>query len=385
MVRLYRSRPPAGLRDVALAVDGLESKSAHMSGLLRDEAARLRLTPEDAAGLVCGAQLAVRWAESRSEVCEDRTIARFAAEVTYDENYRMKLNSVLGQCLPTRWLAVRESTGGATAQRLGSLGSPVGLRPAFQRPGDLHLVAVMTPQYEAGKAEVTNNVEPYVHKNVRRPLGWALDPMRPPMAAIRFAASIIDQHVRSAGEPDAIPGLPDLKRRRLNLLILEGGLTAAPQALAWFLPGATVHSAGSVLGQPAPTSPKCDAVVLNLANRRARALALSALTAEVPLTRWDLGKLHDIPKLDPGDHCEGLVAVALEHLADNGVLVVLGDVESGIHHDAVSAVTRHSFMEPIKLTADGRPVAFLYTEEPWTLFGCLPATDRFVSAWKRTR
>jgi len=82
---------------------------------------------------------------------------------------------------------------------------------------------------------------------------------------------------------------------------------------------------------------------------------------------------------------EHLMRAAQEYLAPGGLLVVLGDTESGIHHQAVQVVQQTPKLKPLKLTAEDKPVLFTYTKRPWGPFDVLPPTGRLMSAWRHMR
>jgi hypothetical protein len=375
LVRLHRDGLQPEDDAVAARVKaGLGQVDDRMRALLFEEAGRLHLTANDRVNLTAYSEQYVLWAEAmvhdgKVQVAENRTLARFAVEVAYAVEHRSKVKTILGQSWPRRWRSVQEANLGTPIQSLNGSDVAEGTRAAFEQKDHLRLLASSTDSFVLREVEPVNQIKPYVDPLLPRTWGWILDPLRPPVAAVRLAASVIEE---------ALGKVP------LDILGIELGQTAAAQALAWFRPGSTVHTASILLGDYSVELPVCAAVVLNLPNHRSMELVQYAVQSNRPLTRWDMGEFQDWPDHDPGKHCEGLVEVALDRLADDGVLVVMGDVVSGIHHDAVEIINRDETMSPVELTHSGKAVAFHYTEEPWTLFGCLPATDRLVSAWTRT-
>ena len=373
LMRLYRKgcppvAAPEDLDEVSLRVAagyGIQLEP-HMQNLLQDEASRLNLADVDAAMLAEVAAPMIRWAEHYAKTADDLTIARFAAESTYDNLHRMAINSTITQVWPRKWWVTRRHHG---LNSLHHEGHEEGQRLAFSGERVLDIVRRETDEFIVGKVPAVNQVTPYVNKALPKTWGWVLDPGRPLIAAVRLSASIIEQEV--------------LPRIEAKVLAIELGLTAAAQALAWFLPSTQVHTASGLLGDTDAELPTCDAVVVNLPSARAMSLVHEAQRLNRAFNRWEVGQLHDLPAHDPGHHCAPLVQTALDRLGRDGVLVLMGDIECGIHHHAAAIINADSSMQAIPLTPSGKPVAFRYVEEPWTLFGCLPATDRFVSAWRR--
>jgi hypothetical protein len=335
---------------------------------LAGEAARLRVSRADAAALVEDAAKFVEWARATTRVCALPVLARFAVAAAYDRAYQHILSEVIADNdYPRRWTS---SSRRKVVRRLIP-GSAVGsVRVAFYAKMLAPLLPATAP-YVEGKASPVNIHDAY--HGQRATWGCALDPIRPPMSAIRYAASLIEKF-KGHG--------------KLKVLAVEPGLSAAVMGLAWFLPGSQVHMFAPALGDAASPIRKADAVIVNLANARSMALVAAAIegAAKTPshtLTRDEIDPFWRQPASDPGHHAPSLVAIALDHLADDGLLVVLGDVASGVHHQAAALVAKEPTLHAIKLTPTGRPVQFGYEKPPWAPFGGLPATDRFVSAWQR--
>lgn len=339
-----------------------------VAAALEDEAGRMGLPKKDQPALVEDAAQFVTWARATTKVRAARVLARFAVRAAFERTHQYLLTAVIADDnYPRRW----SSSGPHVRSRRLTPSSSVGsVRVAFYSKMLSSLTAA-TASFEVGRAAPVNIQEPYL--GLRTTHGWALDPIRPPMSAVRYGASLVQRYKGHA---------------KLQVLAVEPGLTAALQGLAWFLPGSQVHRYSPVQGDTATSVTKADAVVVNLASGRSlalveAALAAAALTPPRTLARDEVDHFWRLPVCDAGNHVTGLVDAALRHLADDGLLVVLGDVESGVHHQATAMIAEDKDLQQIALTPLRRPVQFGYSKPPWAPFGGLPATGRFVSAWMR--
>jgi len=191
------------------------------------------------------------------------------------------------------------------------------------------------------------------------------------MPAIRLAAHLIKTK---------------LGRERVQVLALECGHAVAAQSLSAFLTRAVIHSASTVFPQGDEIDldeGQADAVVLNLPSFACFGYVYDVLHREDPLTGRAIDKWLRHPRTDPGKHGSILLETAMEYLAPHGLLIVLGDVESGIHHQAEAALSKNDHLHRYQLTADNKPVQFTYAKQPWGIYGSLPPTGRLLSAWRR--
>ncbi len=396
----------SGLRphdpSVAVASVGNFSMTPIMATLVTAEVARLKVTQADEDLLVHIAGQQVNWALAATQERNHQVIARFAARAAYDAVYQSRVTAVITDEYPRRWCSLRVRTGGAVRNELlwqsADRSTDGDKRLAFMGRKALEGITGGTNAHVEGKAAPVNVHDAYC--GLPAALGWALDPIRPPIQAVRYAASLIHKYKghRALGIQVPVPPKPtveydtDLLRQfadqgALRALAIEPGLTAAVMALAWFMPGVEVCMFSPVLGDQSSPVAKADTVVLNLPNARSLALVKAAVEVATrrnrTLTRDEIDAYWQHPASDPSHHASGLVAAALQHLADDGLLIVVGDIESGIHHQATGLLAKVPDLLAIKLTPKGRPVQFSYSKPPWALAGGLPATDRFVSAWMR--
>lgn len=348
-----------------------------IESLLLTEAERLKVAPKDRPVLIAQAKQVVNWAFACTKEVNPRVIARFATRAAYEAIHQAVFTAVVGDMeYPRRWWA--ERTGWTPIVQTGSTvgyelrcDNPGGdKRYAFSGRRMLEAVSGDTADCTVSRVAPVNTHAAY--HSLPATWGWALDPIRPPMSAVRYAASLVATY-KGGG--------------KLQVLAIEPGLTAAAMGLAWFLPEATIHMFAPLLGDDAAPITKADAVVVNLANARSMRLVETTVkttkSTSRTLTRDEIDPFWRSPAHDPGHHTLDLVATALQHLADDGLLVVLGDVDSGVHHLATGVLNKVPDLHPIKVTTSGRPAQFKYTKAPWAPFGGLPATGRFVSAWQR--
>ena len=387
---------------VAVAVMGDYSVTPIMASMVTAEVARLKVTQADEDLLVHMAWQQVNWALAATRERNHQVIARFAARAAYEAVYQSRVTAVITDEYPRRWCSLRVRTGGAVRNELhwqsADRSTDGDKRFAFMGRKALEGITGGTNAYVEGKAAPVNVHDAYC--GLPAALGWALDPIRPPIQAVRYIASLIQKYKgrRAVGILTVKPPKTSIeyeahlikefdRQGALRVLAIEPGLTAAVMGLAWFMPGVEVCMFSPVLGDQTSPIAKADTVVLNLPNARSLALVKAAVEVATrrnrTLTRDEIDAYWQHPATDPGTHAPGLVAVALQHLADDGLLVVLGDVESGIHHQATGLLAKVPDLLAIKLTPKGRPVQFSYSKPPWALAGGLPATDRFVSAWMR--
>ena len=361
------------LRRIANSRHGVSrTGSARMRAMLVMEARRLGVTGTDPNGFRYDEGLAddaidfVDWAFDNTKVVNGRAIARFATRAAFEKTQQRLLTSIISDELPRRWWS--ETVAGPRGQRR-ELRCDVadGTTPyALLGRKNLEAIAGATAGFVVGRAPRLNIHKPYLGVTAR--FGWALDPARPPMSSVRFVASLIEKYKGTGPN---------------TLLAFEPGLTALVQGLALFLPDAIVHMHSSVLGDATVPVQRADVVVVNLANARAMGLLEAVARRSRPLDRDEIDLFWHLPVTEPGDHSGWLVQLGLRHLADDGLLVVLGDVDSGIHHEAVAHVANEIDLHEVKAAPTKNPVRFGYTKPPWAPLGGLPATDRFVSAWMR--
>ncbi|MCK6574672.1 hypothetical protein L6V77_26665 [Myxococcota bacterium] len=334
---------------------------------LEHEATRFPVSRKDRPALVSDAVQYVHWARQATIVRSARVLARFAVSAAYDATRQYVLTQILADDYPRSW---RSSPLGKEPRRLFP-GSSVGSTRVALTPKMLAPLTASTSGFTVDTTSPVNIHEPY--HGLRPTWGWSCDPIRPPLSAIRYAASLTRKFKG--------PG-------NLRVLLVEGGLTAAVSGLALFL-GGKVHTFSPVRGDTTPPVTDADVAVVNLANGRSMALVEAAVARagamKPALLRDEIDLFWGVSPTAPGDHVAPLVDVALRHLGANGLLVLVGDVESGAHRQGVDLISKSPDLHNIRLTPNGRPMQFGYSSPPWAPFGGLPATDRFVSAWMRVQ
>lgn len=318
------------------------------------------------------------WAERFSTVQRaTETLARFAAEAAFDAVCRQQVTFAVNAPWPTVWWWREGQQRRRPFHDGDRLALPFG-------PGDYQRLRRATEPFSLEHVRQHNQAEPYL--GLRRSHQWATDALRPPLGALRLAADLIQAEVGGGA------GAGDGER---TVVGVELGHTVGAQALSAFLHQhrATVWQASRMFANN-PTVPLkvnpggADAVVLNVPSHRTvtyTGRVLEAGRRDVPkvLSRWDVGECWAIPEHLAGHHTAPLVELALHYLRPGGLLVVMGDVLSGVHHHAQRLIARHRNQMPIKV-AGHEIIRFQYSKQPWSPYDGLPATDRFLSAWRRS-
>lgn len=367
---VWRSGAKPGDQNTALTIVGNVSAPTNlMKSMLTAEATRLPIIKSDQVAVAEDAAPLVEWAYSTTKERNQQVIARFATRATFERTIQSNLTTVLADDYPRRWWTERVENGHRRALELRCDQAGGQKKFAFSGRSELGALVGATAPYTVATAGAVNIHAPYL--GLRLSWGWALDPIRPPMSSIRYVASLVEKYKG---------------HKTLDILMVEPGLTAAAIGLAWFLSASTIYTCN--LDDYDIPLEQADVVVVNLPNVRSLALREAArqVATLVPprtLLRDEVDAFWRHPAHDPGNHASDLIQVALDHLADDGLLVVLADVESGIHHQADQVLLEQKNIQKINLTPSGRPPQFSYTKPPWAPFGGLPATGRFVSAWMR--
>jgi len=101
------------------------------------------------------------------------------------------------------------------------------------------------------------------------------------------------------------------------------------------------------------------------------------------MTRWDCDRFWQFPRTEQPSFLLDLVQAGIERVKPSGILVVIGDIESGAHHAADALIEGTGRFSRILVGEEAGPVVFRYTKEPWGVFGAIPPTNRMLSAWQR--
>ena len=213
-----------------------------------------------------------------------------------------------------------------------------------------------------------NAVHPFV--GLKPTFGWVMDSVRPPVQAVRAACGIISREVPV---------------NRLHVLALEVGHNIAAEAMAAFLPGSTVETDSFVF--PNRTAMELatsyDAVVVGVPNQAAAEFVRSAINRIYRMTRWDCDRFWQWPKIEQPSFILELIQAGIDRVKPSGILVVIGDIESGSHHAADALIEGTGRFSRIMIAAEDKPVVFRYTKQPWGVYGVIPPTNRMLSAWRR--
>jgi hypothetical protein len=302
------------------------------------------------------------WALSHSRERASPVIARFAVEAANDLHLRTIIGATLGGVAPPPcwwWDGIRQRH--TFEPRTDGYSPPIRGRDVFRLAGPPPLAEILREAH-AREPDWT----------IRRTHLWAMDMLRPPLRAIQLAAEIIRRNGAPGGE----------------VLAVELGHSVGAQALSANLPRARVRVANCIFRTGAGARP-AGAVVLSLPCIR---LVTHALLAAHPDSGMDR---RTMDQFEPGrfrhrsSHAEAVACGAASWVRPGGVLVVLGDVEDGVHHEAVAAIATTELV-PVRLAEGGHtrdtvrePIFVWHKGAPWRPHGVLAPTDRLISAWRR--
>jgi hypothetical protein len=376
-----------------------EGPDTVMVGLLRQEATRIfhgkggstdKKTQADRDTLIDASIQPLVWAEHYCKERNPEVLARFAVETAYDNTFRMQVAGTLTLPAPTWWLWAPPANGGPSRLTWAPMTDGYTL-PIH--PRDFGRLEGSTARFTADVIEERNLVSPF--QWLRPTYTWAMDPLRPPVQAVRTAASIILQDMPEAqlgmpvglftfGELGGDPPAP--------VLAVEMGHSAAPEALAVFTKGRRIYTTSSIFGQGlADGRPdKFTSVVVNIPHAAGMAFVTNILHREnnnLPvMNRMENDIYWRWPSEDQGDHCEPLVRYGLDHLSPGGIMVILTDTFSGQLHLARKVIQDDGRMVQIPIRPQGpMAVSYGYDKKPWGVYGCLRPTGRVLTAWRMAK
>lgn len=356
---LMEANRPCSMKD-ELARASAPDVLPELAALLQEEAARAIRDPNGRALLVAMAADKIRQAYILSKVRNPRVLARFAVEKAYDHQYRLIVSATLDGTWVRRW---KNGHDGINCYP----GYPEGGLPI--RPDDLSMLGWQTDRYAADTLPVDNIVQPF--EGLKPTYGWSIDPTRPPVSAVRAGAEVIRREFGVS---------------RIRVCAIELGHNAAAEALVSFLPQATVYTESTSFPHRADTCFPLEyaAVVLGLPNQACVEYVKCAIDPDHPLNRWDNDKFWKWPKTERTAGFDKLIQDGINRVQPGGLLIVIGDVESGSHHVANSTIAYTGRFTPIPVGGHLVPVMFRYGGPPWGPFGVVAPTNRMVSAWRRT-
>ena len=332
-----------------------------MKHLLYLEARRVTSTSNEANALVQYTSAYLAWASRATRERNRAVLARFAVELAYDHLLRAKFTQHIADSWPTRWRGGKKRFPDDT-----------GFQPALRGHEFDKLMEGTAYSAKLPHMPLTT-VKPF--EGLSPTYSWMFDPLRPPLSAVRAAASLIERHVLV---------------QRPDVLMVEPGHRVAGQALSIFLPLSNIYLSSSMFSALAPDGRPATfpAVVVNLPHAREIAAVKDALDRhdyDRPASnRWECDKFWNWSTTDRGLHTEPLIKKGLEHLAPRGILIVPANDESGLVHDALGLLRAETTLRQVPVSAARHGMAtFRYRERPWGLHGALPASGRTLSVWER--
>lgn len=330
---------------------------------IEDEARCVMRDRRDRQALTMHAVPYVQWALEKEQERNPIVLARFGVEMAFTDLLRMKIQSTLGDNWVRRW-RWESHEGRPRLAWSPTLTTAERLPLSFNKLQDLRCA---TDVYGGDVLNADNVVTPFAGLKPSYP--WVMDPMRLPVAAVRAAAALIERHLGDGP---------------LDVLALETGHNVAAQALAVFMDRATIYTESSVFHHDAPISmpDQYDAVVANLPGAAAVAFVRRALVPK-PMTRKEIDRYWT---WKPSARCSltgPTVKMAMEKVRPGGVLVLLGDVESGAVHHGAAIVRKNPNYRRVRVGGHWKPVMFRYDRKVWGVYGTIRPTARLVSAWRR--
>jgi len=353
----------------------------------------------------------LRWAQQWTRVSNPLVLVEFATQMAYDHAFRGQVMLTLGDAPPSLWWW----SGG----RQHCWPNPDGYFPPVLG-NEVKKLLDKTTAFEKRHIPRVSAVSPFVGLPLRAI--WSHDPVRPPVQALRLAAGLIRRQVGH-------------ESGRLRVLGVELGHSIGGQALSAFLPKGDVFTVSSFYDVPGrdtlhppkvkgtgedssgvdiqldldgsseadklrlvepfhglvsgDDNYKADAVVLNLPSLRQAAFLMDIARRgrwgiPTPMTGQENDYCHQMKVTAAGDAWEHLVQYSLDRLSAHGLLVVLADVDCGVHHRVTPMLYAAGDLHPLKVTDDGGTVAQVeYTSGPPRRLGVIPATGRLISAWRR--
>ena len=312
-------------------------------------------------------------------------LSRFSVEMAWDFCYRINLSADLTYHWPTRWWSKYGYANGKKQLFQSWLPKTIDYHPPLPlSKKQLDSLIDNTNQYGDEEVQQVNLVDAFC--GLQPTYLWSFDAIRPPVQAIRTAAELIEQELVG----DLSNPLREFSRTHLNVLALELGHSAASQALSVFLPGFTITTSSLVYQgtQYSHRPEKFDAVVMNIPNAAAMVFTRFILDRHRsepvwPLHHHELHRFWEWPTNDPGCHLPFLMTIAMTKLADDGLLVIMGDIESGQLHRAADIVRQDNSLVPLRIAGNDRPIQFQYKSKPWGLYDSIRPTGRLIDAWRR--
>lgn len=336
-----------------------------LTPLLILEAERVMTDPKERSLLIDSAKTYIKQAYMLSTVRNPRVLARFAIEMAYDRLYRQQISATLD----STWVRRLHLDPDFKRYRCWP-GLPTSGLPILMSVHNLVRFALNTNDYADKTLPADNIVTPFAELQPTHQ--WSMDTMRPPIQSVRAAATVIRRNVTA---------------KRPQILGLEVGHNTAAQALSIALQESTIYTESFVFPhrseQKMPV--EYDAVVMGIPNAATAEFVKTAINPDKPMTRWDTDRFWKMPRSLQASFLTQLVQKGIMSVKPGGVIVVIGDIQSGSHHIANAMIKNTGRFKPIPVGGNVEPVVFRYTKPPWGPYGVIPPTDRMVSAWMRIK
>ncbi len=301
-------------------------------------------------------------------------VARTAVEVAFDRVFRFKVAAAIVTPAPTVW--DWKGTGQRCYPCPDGFNLPIRVR-------DLDQLRINTDKYDLKFVANYSSTEPYCGLTLTYP--WAMDPLRPPVAAVRTAASIIDNAVERGRFRQILLAEQD----KPTLLGVDLGHSVAAQALSVFLPEFRVFTTSQFHGpcNIADNRPaQFDAVVVNVPGPAAGAFVWDNVQRHLQNLPTMNRKENDVywnwSTPNDGKDCVRAVQYGIDKLKPGGVLVLLTDVASGQFHVAKDAIGDQ--LQQVDVDPDRRlpHASFGYDSKVWGVYGCVRPTERILTVWR---
>ena len=349
---------------------------------LGEEAARLRPSKsmmgsrffgDTKAELIAWAEPLARWAAAKTAVVTPAPLARFGVEAAYDTRVRSRIKELMADPRPSqwRWTTSRDSRGRLREFLLtdescdGYVPPLVGTNVVKAKNLALDWAHVLRSD------AIAEASWPFAYR-----ARVFLDPLRPTIGGLQIAAKLVN-----------------LSCKMPVVAAVEMGHSIGAQALAAMIPYSRVYTDCAMY--PADLADiklppgRADAVVVNIPGLR-----LLSYTEAVVMggLKHVSRKINDAFHPDrwpvPGedlDHVGLIVDGAIPYLKTGGLLLVLGDEEGGVHHEAIRLMDALPSFEPVVVEGRdtvARPFYTFRTRPAWRPFDVQGPTNRFVSAWR---